>query len=179
MLKGEFSDSSPQPLSSVIASTNRVASKFLAFNIFDPAQFAIVFRQATERNPAASPEDLEIHFHLKEKKRFYAKTGTWTGDGQATAQMAARAENLFGGAERIEGILEAGTRTSNAWEVRFQSPIAARPDVWGEVSVFGNARDYKSFQAHELLQKGAHLKLTVQSFYVMGLIVDYVEYWST
>jgi len=75
--------------------------------------------------------------------------------------MSARAENLFGGAERIEGILEAGTRTRNAWEVKLQSPIAARADLLGEFAVFGQNRDYKSFASHELGQKGAHLKFKV------------------
>ena len=111
----------------------------------------------------ADENDVDITFHLREKPRFAAQTGTWAGDGEATAQMSARAENLFGGAERIEGVLEAGTRTRNAWEVKFQSPIAANPQLLGELSVFGMARDYKFFASHELLQRGAHAKLKVCS----------------
>ena len=111
----------------------------------------------------ADENDVDVTFHLREKPRFAAQTGTWAGDGEATAQMSARAENLFGGAERIEGVLEAGTRTRNAWEVKFQSPIAANPQLLGELSIFGMARDYKFFASHELLQRGAHAKLKVCS----------------
>lgn len=157
----QLSELPPQTLASVIQGTNRLANKLMAFNIFDPSRFTIFFRQTTDRDPSAQPEDLDVYMSVVEKPRFAARTGTWAGDGEATAQMSARAENLFGGAERIEGVLEAGTRTRNAWEVKFQSPIAARPDVWGEVAVFGLARDYKTFSGYELLQKGAHLKLTV------------------
>ena len=113
------------------------------------------------KSALADENDVDITFHLREKPRFAAQTGTWAGDGEATAQMSARAENLFGGAERIEGVLEAGTRTRNAWEVKLQSPIAANPNMLGEVSVFGMARDYKFFASHELLQRGAHAKLKV------------------
>ena len=68
---------------------------------------------------------------------------------------------MFGGAERVEGIFEAGTRTKNYWQVKFETPIAAKPDLWGEIGVFGMSRDQKFFASHELLQRGAHLKLKV------------------
>jgi outer membrane protein insertion porin family len=77
--------------------------------------------------------------------------------------MSARAENLFGGAERIEGQFE-GTRTRNAWQVLFQSPIGAREGVRGEIGIFGIARDQKFFASHELVQRGGHLKITVLPF---------------
>jgi outer membrane protein insertion porin family len=132
----------------------------MAFNIFDPSKFYVTFDRAP--SPLASENDLAIMFHLREKPRFAAQTGTWAGDSEATAQMSARAENLFGGAERIEGVLEAGTRTRNAWNVKFQTPIAARPDILGELSIFGMARDNKFFGSHELLQKGADVKIKVR-----------------
>ena len=75
--------------------------------------------------------------------------------------MSARAENLFGGAERVEAVLQAGTLTKNAWEVKFQTPIAARPDGWGEIGIFRVTRDQKFFASHELLQRGAYLKIRV------------------
>lgn len=131
----------------------------MSFNIFDPARTHVSFDQA--QSPLAGENDVDITFHLREKPRFAAQTGTWAGDGEATAQMSARAENLFGGAERIEGVLEAGTRTRNAWEVKFQTPIAARSDVLGELSIFGMTRDQKFFASHELLQRGGHIKIKV------------------
>jgi hypothetical protein len=75
--------------------------------------------------------------------------------------MSAKAENLFGGAERIEGVLEAGTRTRKAWEVKFSSPVAGRTDVLFEGNVFGLMRDNKVFASHELLQRGANAKVKV------------------
>ena len=131
----------------------------MAFNIFDPSKTLITVDRA--RSPLAGENDVDVTFHVRERPRFAAQTGTWAGDGEATAQMSARAENLFGGAERIEAILEAGTRTRNAWLVKFQSPIAARPDILGELSIFGMARDNKFFASHELLQRGADLKIKV------------------
>src|SRR5208282_4445809 len=111
----------------------------------------------------AGENDVDITMHVHEKKRFAAQTGTWTGDGEATVQTSARAENLFGGAERIEGSFEKGTRTRNAWQVLFQSPIAARTDIWGEIGIFGLTRNHKFFASHDLVQRGAHLKLTVHN----------------
>jgi outer membrane protein insertion porin family len=131
----------------------------MSFNIFDPTKTQVSFDRA--RSPLAGENDVDVTFHLREKPRFAAQTGTWAGDGEATAQMSARAENLFGGAERIEALLEAGTRTRKAWEVKFQSPIASRPDIQGELAVFGMARDYKFFASHEMLQRGAHAKIKV------------------
>lgn len=133
----------------------------MLFNIFDPTKTHVSFDRA--QSAIANENDVDVTFHLREKSRFAAQTGTWAGDGEATAQMSARAENLFGGAERIEGVLEAGTRTRNAWEVKFQSPIAANPQLLGELSIFGMARDYKFFASHELLQRGGHAKLKVCS----------------
>lgn len=153
------STSGPQPLASIIQTTNSVVNTLMSFNIFDPTKMQISFDRA--RSHLAGENDVDITFHLHEKPRFAATTGTWAGDGEATAQMSARAENLFGGAERIEGVLEAGTRTRSAWEVKFQSPIAARADILGEVAVFGNTRDYKFFASHELSQRGAHAKIKV------------------
>ena len=131
----------------------------MSFNIFDPTRSYVSLDRA--RSPLAGPNDVDVTFHVKEKPRFAAQTGTWAGDGEATAQMSARAENLFGGAERVEGMLEAGTRTRKAWEVKFQSPIAARPDILGEIAFFGRVRDQKFFSSHELLQRGAHVSVKV------------------
>lgn len=149
----------PQTLAELLQTTNKVANNLMSFNIFDPSKFFVSFDRA--QSPLAGENDVDVTFNVQEKPRFAAQTGTWAGDGEATAQMSARAENLFGGAERIEGVLEAGTRTRNAWEVKLQSPIAARPDVLGEIALFGMARDYKFFASHELLQRGAHIKLKV------------------
>jgi outer membrane protein insertion porin family len=151
----------PHTLASILHLTNSVTQNVLAFNIFDPTKTHVSFDRA--RSPLAGENDVDVTINLHEKPRFAAQTGTWAGDGEATAQMSARAENLFGGAERVEGTLEAGTRTRKAWEVKVQSPIAARSDVLGEVSVFGMARDYKFFASHELVQRGAHLKLKVHT----------------
>jgi outer membrane protein insertion porin family len=151
--------SQSRTLQSLLQTTDAATINLLAFNIFDREKIQVSIDRA--RSPLAGENDVDITFHLREKPRFAAQTGTWAGDGEATAQMSARAENLFGGAERIEGVLEAGTRTRNAWEVKFQSPIAARYDIMGELSVFGMARDYKFFASHELLQRGAHAKLKV------------------
>ena len=129
----------------------------MSFNIFDPAKSYVSFDLA--RSSLSGPNDVDVTFHVKEKPRFAAQTGTWAGDGEATAQMSARAENLFGGAERAEAVLEAGTRTRNAWEVKFQSPIGARPDILGEIALFGRVRDQKFFASHELLQRGGHVSV--------------------
>lgn len=148
-----------QTLSTIIQDTNTVANKLHSFNIFDPIKTQVSFDRA--KSPLAGENDVDITIHLEEKKRFAAQTSTWTGDGEAIVQTSARAENLFGGAERVEGIFEAGTRTKNYWQFKFETPIAAKPDLWGEIGVFGMSRDQKFFASHELLQRGAHLKLKV------------------
>lgn len=165
----------PQTLQTLIKTTNDVTNNLLTFNIFDPSKTHVSFDRA--QSSLAGENDVDITFHLRERPRFAAQTGTWAGDGEATAQMSARAENLFGGAERIEGVLEAGTRTRNAWEVKLQSPIAARSDILGELSIFGMARDYKFFASHELLQRGGHAKLKV-SIFVFSLTIDAFKDWS-
>ena len=55
--------------------------------------------------------------------------------------------------------------------MKFETPIAARPDLWGEIGVFGMARDQKFFASHELLQRGAHLKLKVAPQIVKGYLM--------
>jgi outer membrane protein insertion porin family len=151
----------------------------MSYNIFDPARSYVTFDRA--RSPLADPNDVDVIFHVREKPRFAAQTGTWAGDGEATAQMSARAENLFGGAERVEGRLEAGTRTRNAWEVKFQSPIGARPDILGEIAFFGRVRDQKFFASHDLLQRGAHVSVKVHSPRVWRSLltsIDDFEDWA-
>ena len=173
---------SPSPLedatlASIIQTTNDVANTLMSFNIFDPTKFHVSFDRA--KSPLAGENDVDITFHVHEKPRFAAQTGTWAGDGEATAQMSARAENLFGGAERIEGVLEAGTRTRKAWEVKFQSPIASRPDIQAEIAVFGTTKDYKFFASHELMQTGAHAKIRVSPHHHLRADVGPFENWVT
>jgi outer membrane protein insertion porin family len=130
----------------------------MAFNLFDPAKSLVQVDLAS--SPLAGPNDVDVSIHLHERPRFAAsQTANMGGDGEVSGQMSARAENVFGGAERVEGTLQAGTLTKNAWEITFQTPIAARPDIWGELGVFRMARDQKYFASHELLQRGAYLKL--------------------
>jgi outer membrane protein insertion porin family len=133
----------------------------MSFNIFDPTKAQVSFDRA--KSPLAGENDIDIIFYLKEKNRFGLQSTTSVGHNDATVSMSARAENLFGGAERIEGSFEKGTRTRNAWQILFQSPIAARSDILGEIGIFGLTRDHKFFASHDLVQRGAHLKLTVNT----------------
>jgi outer membrane protein assembly factor BamA len=130
----------------------------MAFNLFDPARSLVQVDLAS--SPLAGPNDVDVSIRLHERPRFAAsQTANMGGDGEVSGQMSVRAENVFGGAERVEATLQAGTLTKNAWEITFQTPIAARPDIWGELGVFRMARDQKYFASHELLQRGAYLKL--------------------
>lgn len=132
----------------------------MSFNIFEQTPNTYVsFDRA--KSPLAAEDAIDITFHLKEKNRFGLQSTTMVGHNDATVQMSARAENLFGGAERVEGMFEKGTRIKNAWQVLFQSPIFAKEDVWGEIGIFGMTRDQKFFASHELVQRGGHLKITV------------------
>jgi len=152
--------STPQTLATVLDATNQVFANLIAFNIFDPTKSSVHFDRAT--SPLSGPNDLDVLIHLTERPRFAAaQTANMSGDGEVSGQMSARAENLFGGAERVEAVLQAGTLTKNAWEVKFQTPIAARPDVWGEIGIFRVTRDQKFFASHELLQRGAYMKIKV------------------
>jgi len=145
----------------------------MAFNIFDPTKSFIHFDRAA--SPLAGPNDLDVLMHLTERPRFAAaQTANMSGDGEVSGQMSARAENVFGGAERVEAVLQAGTLTKNAWEVKFQTPIAASPDVWGEIGIFRATRDQKFFASHELLQRGVYVKIKVLNPGKRSLFLQFV-----
>lgn len=54
---------------------------------------------------------------LRESPRLFLKSSTDVGNGEGSVSVQGRIRNLFGGAEKLEGSYEMGTRTRGAMNV--------------------------------------------------------------
>lgn len=68
-------------------------------------------------SPATAMQDVDLFFTLKEAPRFFLKSSTDVGNGEGSVSLQGRIRNLFGGAEKLEGSYEMGTRTKRGMNV--------------------------------------------------------------
>lgn len=64
----------------VINSAQQVAEKLQRFDIFDGVQ--ILLDNATDSDPLAAPESINVVYQVKEKSRVFIKTGTEIGNNE-------------------------------------------------------------------------------------------------
>ncbi|CAO1621542.1 unnamed protein product [Jaminaea pallidilutea] len=111
--------------------------------------------------PTSSPEDVDIVMQLRDSPRFWLKSSSDVGNGEGSVSLQARIRNIFGGAERLEGSYELGTRTRTALNVQLTTPIAASPDHQASLSLFNQERDKRYYGSHFEAATGLKAALAV------------------
>lgn len=93
----------------------------------------------------------------------------------------AKINNVFGGAESLEGNISFGTKTRQAFQLRLEAPVVSLDHslkTRGEISAFSTERDFSSFASASESVKGLKFALrvgtdpsTFAEFQTSGLIV--------
>ncbi|KAG5520261.1 hypothetical protein PMAC_001340 [Pneumocystis sp. 'macacae'] len=141
---------SEKTLSYALLSIQNTASQLKKFDIFE--KISVTIDQAS--SPLAGKDDIDVIFHVKEKSRLWARTGTDLSNGEGSAYGSINIRNAFGGAENVQANIIFGTHTRSAFETKLTTPINANPDSQIELSIFNISRDNHFYASHEEILKG-------------------------
>ncbi|PWW73613.1 hypothetical protein C7212DRAFT_365731 [Tuber magnatum] len=136
-------------LEDALRELNRVCRTFYKFGIFHPPRLYIDL--AGRENGKTK---LKAGISLKELSRFTLQTGTGMGNTEGSGYLSLTYRNMFGGAESLNGYASTGTRTRSAYEVNFQAPINANPDLILEASGYASTRSHQYYSSHEEVLRG-------------------------
>ncbi|CAO3631391.1 unnamed protein product [Mucor fragilis] len=147
----------------VINSAQQVAEKLQRFDIFDGVQ--ILLDNATDSDPLAAPESINVVYQVKEKSRVFIKTGTEIGNNEGNMNGSVTVRNVFGGAELLETVASFGTRNSSAFQFSLSKPVNASPDSRLDINAHRVLCNNTLASSYEELARGAGLRYkTVSKF---------------
>ncbi|OAD02637.1 hypothetical protein MUCCIDRAFT_153430 [Mucor lusitanicus CBS 277.49] len=147
----------------VINSAQQVAEKLQRFDIFDGVQ--ILLDNATDSDPLAAPESINVVYQVKEKSRVFIKTGTEIGNNEGNMNGSITVRNVFGGAELLETVASFGTRNSSAFQFSLSKPVNASPDSRLDINAHRVLCNNTLASSYEELARGAGLRYkTVSTF---------------
>ncbi|CUS11771.1 unnamed protein product [Tuber aestivum] len=141
-------------LEDALRELRRDCRTFYKFGIFHPPGLYI---DSTGRENGKA--NLKAEISLRELSRFTLKTGTDmegtdTGGAGGSGYLSLTYRNMFGGAESLNGYASIGTRTRSVYEVNFQAPINANPDLILETSGYASTRSHQHYSSHEEVLRG-------------------------
>lgn len=135
----------PTTLPGILALTARLGDDLQRLDVFSGID-ASLMPSLDPLSPQTATEDVDVLIQLKEAPRFFLKSSTDVGNGEGSVSVQGRVRNLFGGAEKLEGSYEMGTRTKMALNANFTTPILASPDHAFTLATYLSERD-KTFYA--------------------------------
>ncbi|CAZ80674.1 unnamed protein product [Tuber melanosporum] len=142
-------------LEDALRELRRDCNTFYKFGIFHPPTLYI--DSAGKRDGKTM---LKAEISLRELPRFTLKTGTDMGNTEGSGYpegsgyLSLTYRNMFGGAESLNGYASTGTRTRSAYELNFQAPINANPDLILETSGYASTRSHQYYSSHEEVLRG-------------------------
>ncbi|KAI8065722.1 surface antigen-domain-containing protein [Gongronella butleri] len=145
----------------VINSSQTVAEKLVMLGIFDDVQ--ILLDKASDHDPLAAPDSINVVYQVKEKNRFMIKTGTEIGNNEGTMNGSLTIRNVFGGGETLDTVTSFGNRTSQAFQFILSSPVRASPYTRVDVNAHHVLRNNKLYSSYEELSRGAGLRYKTMS----------------
>ncbi|KAJ7583682.1 surface antigen-domain-containing protein [Mycena floridula] len=126
---------------------------------------------------ASSPSEVDVRLVLREKGRYFVKTSTEVGNNEGSANLTARARNIFGGAESLEINLATGTKTRQSSNATFAVPVLALQSLLPaqtpvlpvpsssilSLSLFSLSKDLTSYASCMQDERGGRVRLTTGS----------------
>lgn len=89
--------------------------------------------------------------------RAVLKTGTDLGSAEGTGYINGTYRNVFGGAESLNVSASVGTRTRSAFDINFQAPVMANPDIIAEAGGYASSRSHQHLASYGEALKGGRL----------------------
>ncbi|KAI8583168.1 hypothetical protein K450DRAFT_224520 [Umbelopsis ramanniana AG] len=137
-------------IADIINDVQHTADRLQRLDIFDSVNVIL----DTSRDPFAAKDAFDVIFSVKEKSRFFLKTGTEIGNGEGNMNGSVVIRNVFGGAEMLETSASFGTRNSSAFQFSLSRPVNASPDARIDVNAHSVVRNNMMFSSHEELVRG-------------------------
>ncbi|GAB5587348.1 hypothetical protein Unana1_02248 [Umbelopsis nana] len=134
----------------IINNVQKTADQLQRLDIFDSVNVIL----DTSKDPFAAKDALDVIFQVKEKSRFFLKTGTEIGNGEGNMNGSIVIRNVFGGAEMLETSASFGTRNSSAFQFSLSRPVNASPDAKIDINAHSVVRNNMMFSSHEELIRG-------------------------
>lgn len=110
----------------------------------------------TSKGPKATPEGLEVTFHVRELKRIVGGVNTQVGENEGSLVVGLRAPNLLGRGERLQTEYSYGSKRSNNFNVSFVKPFRGRRNPIFTASVYQATAEWP-MSGYKELSKGAIL----------------------
>ncbi|KAM0791023.1 hypothetical protein ACM66B_004321 [Microbotryomycetes sp. NB124-2] len=146
-------------LGSLLRTTRDLSNRFAQFDIFRNIQAGL----EASSSVLAGPDDVDIVMRVQEAPKYFVRTATDVGDGEGNATGTVKIRNALGGAETVEGNVSFGTRTKNAFQLRFDTPVNASATTHADVSVFSAHRDLNYFAGCFERTRGAQARVRTLS----------------
>ncbi|KAK4694066.1 hypothetical protein P7C70_g8810, partial [Phenoliferia sp. Uapishka_3] len=145
----------PQSLRSLLSTTRQLSTALSSHGIFSHLSCTL----EKPLSLLADPDDVDIVLRVKEASRYYLKTATDVGDGEGNASATARIGNALGGGETLEGNMSFGTRTKNAFQLKFDTPINADPTTRADFTIFSAQRDLNYYASCSEATRGLSARI--------------------
>ncbi|GAA5870366.1 hypothetical protein JCM8547_006615 [Rhodosporidiobolus lusitaniae] len=152
-------------LRSVLRTSQSVVDDLSEFDIFRTLNASI-------ERPAsvlAHPDEVDLVLRVTEAPKYFLRTATDVGDGEGSATATAKIRNAFGGGETVEGNLSFGTRTRNAFQLRFDTPILSSPTTRFDLTFFQAQRDLNWYASCTEGTKGFMARVRALNPYGLGV----------
>ncbi|CAO3630574.1 unnamed protein product [Cunninghamella echinulata] len=150
-------------IADVVNQSQDIAEQLMRFDIFDHVE--VLLDRASDSDPLATPDSINVVYQVKEKSRFYIKTGTEIGNNEGNMNGSVVIRNVFGGAETLESVASFGNRTSSAFQFTLSSPVNSSPDAKVDINAHHVLRNNKLFSSYEELSRGVGLRYKTVSNY--------------
>ncbi|ORX56298.1 hypothetical protein DM01DRAFT_1334774 [Hesseltinella vesiculosa] len=150
-----------ETMADVINSSQDVATKLQMFGIFDNVQ--VLLDRASDSDPIAAPDSINVIYQVNERNRFTIKTGTEIGNNEGTMNASLSIRNVFGGAEVLDTVASFGNRTSQAFQFVLSSPVNASPFSKIDINAHHALRNNKLYSSYEELSRGMGLRYKTTS----------------
>ncbi|ORZ20668.1 surface antigen-domain-containing protein [Absidia repens] len=150
-------------IADVVNQSQTIAEKLARFDIFDGIE--VLLDRASDSDPLAAPDSINVVYQVKEKSRFFIKTGTEIGNNEGNVNGSMTIRNVFGGAETLETVAAFGNRTSSSFQFSLSSPVKASPDSKIDINAHHVLRNNTIYSSYEELSRGAGLRYKTVSDY--------------
>lgn len=125
------------------------------FGIFQPNINVYLDKKTSGKGDRVT--ELDALLSVVERPRILFTTGTDFGSSEQSGYLNLTYGNVFGGAESLNGYASVGTRTRSAYELNFQMPVNANPDLILQASGYASSRSNQKHASHEEALKGGRV----------------------
>ncbi|XP_021920492.1 sorting and assembly machinery component 50 homolog isoform X2 [Zootermopsis nevadensis] len=105
----------------------------------------------TSSGPGATPEGLEVTFHVRELKRIVGGVNTLVGNNEGSLAVGMRMPNLFGRGEKLHTEYSYGAKKTSAFTVSYTKPLrgSLSPIITGTVFQAGSEWPWSGYKQIE------------------------------